>query len=362
MKKHTKKLIALTFIILSLNPMNSISSYAENTNDISSEVQSIITELNQSNNGIPDFITKSDIDKVINEGGKKGVDALQHVYETSIPVSDPIVDEEPVTNINSKERFSYKYDFETGEITRVDGTEFENFTELPEVPQPNNYTESSIMPMAYPTDWYTPNPQDYSDTRKTCKLLIHTQDDKTTYGGTGFLTSNNTVVTAGHCIYDSNYGSNNWCGYIIVIPSYSQANTSGPYGNATDATYVEVGGNWTKNNDSTDDWGIIHLKKSFSIGYYTPMCPGDNIVGWWVRIQGYEGNTKNLFNTGGNIVSANGRAMRTTAESKGGMSGGPVSEDTNGYIIGINRGRYSNGDSAVVKFDNWLYNKIMSYR
>ena len=51
------------------------------------------------------------------------------------------------------------------------------------------------------------------------------------------------------------------CGYIIVIPSYSEANPSGPYGSATDATYVEVGGNWSDKWDWTDDWGIIHLKK-----------------------------------------------------------------------------------------------------
>lgn len=218
------------------------------------------------------------------------------------------------------------------------------------------------MPMAFPTDWYTPDPQNYSDTRKTCKLIIVAQDMSTTYGGTGFLTSNKTVVTAGHCLYDPDYGANNWCGYVIVIPSYSASNTTGPYGRAIDTTSIEVGGYWANNWDWTDDWGMLHLTDSFSIGYYTPLNAGDNIVGWWVRIQGYAGGSNDLFNTGGNVVSANGRAMRLTAESKGGMSGGPVSEDTNGYIIGINRGHYSNGNAAVVKIDSWLYNKIMSNR
>ena len=368
MKGNISKAIVATLVFSLMVSQFSVLAHAGilQAYATSADVLETIGALNKSEDGIPDSVTKDDIYKVAREGGTKGIKALLNIYESSTPVSAPIMNDEQTASesiIVQNERFSYVYDMETSEVSRVDGEEFST----PALAQKSRMvlTEPSSIETrrAYPTDWYTPNPQDYSDTRKTCKLIIVAEDMSTTYGGTGFLVSNSTVVTAGHCIYNSNFGDNGWCGYIIVIPSYSNSNQEGPYGSATDATFVEVGSGWVDSESWTDDWGIISLTDSFSIGYYTLLNAGENIVGWWVRIQGYEGNSKDLFNTGGNIVSVNGRAMRLTAESKPGMSGGPVSEDTNGYIIGINRGHYlPSGDAMVVRLDDWLYNKIMSRR
>ena len=46
------------------------------------------------------------------------------------------------------------------------------------------------------------------------------------------------------------------------------------------------------------------------------------------------------------------------------MSGGPVMDDTQLKVVGIIIGTYNTSltSTYAVRVDNWLYNKIMSYR
>ncbi len=255
---------------------------------------------------------------------------------------------------------SYTYDEETGENIFIDGSEFDH----PAEPMPDS--PPSIIPFAFPNDWLTPDPQNYADTRSTCKLLIYTPNGE--FHGTGWLVSNNTVITAGHNIFNLQHGGDFWCNYIVVMPSYSSSHLGGYYGAVTiTPSSMEVGSDWLNFFSWTDDWGILHLPESFSCGYYTPLVAGDNINAWWVRAEGYDRNYTDLRNTGGNIISANGREMITAAQAYVGMSGGPVREGR-GYIIGIIEGYVlespndTSGNAAVIKIDDSLYNKIMSNR
>ena len=154
------------------------------------------------------------------------------------------------------------------------------------------------------------------------------------------------------------------------MPSYSKQYQGGYYGPSIDASLVEVGGNWFDHSDWQDDWGIIHLDKGFpSCGYYDPLLAGDNILGWRIRVEGYwiDHTVKppvsyhDLFNSRGIVYLARDRELNAPVKSYPGMSGGPVMDDR-GYVIGITRGNFANGEAIMIKFDDWLYNKIMSNR
>ena len=68
-----------------------------------------------------------------------------------------------------------------------------------------------------------------------------------------------------------------------------------------------------------------------------------------------------LFNSRGIVYLARDRELNAPVKSYPGMSGGPVMDDR-GYVIGITRGNFANGEAIMIKFDDWLYNKIMSNR
>ena len=369
--KTTKKFISSIVAIALLTGVFSGSVYADNNQHKTTKtVYEIIDELNASESGMPSGITKEDIDRVINEGGVEGANALQHIYEISTPV-DYILDDDvqSATNNRASEHYSYKYDVSTGLSEYVDGSEFDHepvnkVTDGVSIGNDNNERLPN-QTRDYPYWWYESSPQSYDNTRSTCKLTIVT-NGYGSYSGSGFLIANNYVGTAGHCIFDNDYGPNNWCSYIIVTPSANGTNNSAPYGTRTSTT-VEVGGNWADHYQDDDDWGVIQLNSSFSIGYMGMMCPGNNIVGWGSRAQGWRSGYDNMYLCWGNITSATDRLINVTQNVYPGMSGGPLLEGDD-HIIGFVRAYiYSGTDPGygvgeIVKFDNWLFNKMTSYQ
>lgn len=172
------------------------------------------------------------------------------------------------------------------------------------------------------------------------------------------MISNSNVGCAGHSLYNSDFGSGKWISYVVVIPAKSANNS--PYGQAV-STKHEVGGNWADHGDETDDWGVITLDRSFSIGYMGLMAPGNNIVGWQVRAQGYPDDATQMYLISDNVLTATDRYLTFKQKVRPGMSGGPCIEGRN-YIIGIIHAHTSSGTSYIVKFDDWLFNKMSSYR
>lgn len=349
MQNMTKKrtlvgalILALSFSFFSVN----LNFPAAATNQSNPErLAEIIEIINDADGLVPECITKEDIELLVNSEGAEVEATINKMFESATSV-DPLVDDSiEQTVFDNGNRGSYKYDCETGIESYVDGSQF-NYPAGEEAP-----TSPSIAPTSYPTDWEEPNPHEYSNTRSTCRILLKVSSLQVE--GTGFLISGNAVATAAHVIYDDVYPS-----WAIVIPALSTNSPSEPYGRTT-AKSFEIGGYYKDNKDQDDDWGVITLNTSFNVGgLLTISKAGDSINGWWVRLQGYPGDKMRL--TGGNITEVDGRRVRTKATSFSGMSGGPCL-DGNDNIIGIIKGRYANGDSRVIKFDDWLYNKLTSY-
>lgn len=322
-----------------------------------SRLQQIVSDLKKADGKIPKSITRNDMQLFLNEGGDQVGPILENIRKHSKPAELLAGNKKSVENRTETSRYSYAHNALTNTTTYVDGKEFnskvpdgqvsEGTTGLSDLP------DKVINPMSYPYDWNEENPQNYSNTRSTCALTVVYNNGSTEYGS-GFLISDTRIATAGHVIYNGE-----WPNYIIITPSNRSSSPTAPYGTAMDTGNMEAGGNFVNSGDENDDWGTVELNRSFSdVGYMGIMKPGDNIVGWWIRAEGYPAPTMRL--TGGNITQASGRYIRATNTVVPGMSGGPVLEDRD-YIIGIVQGYYSSG-SHMVKFDDWLYNKMVSYR
>lgn len=358
MKRKTGKWFAVLLSLAVCTAALSTTGYAkeslETTDVPSPKAQRIIDLLNASDDGIPQEVTKEDMDCVIMEGGQPGAAAIDRIARNAPPV--PFPEDTPAprdADAVCGSETSYQYDCSTGEVEFLENQQFESTTTA----VPALRTGPAVDPLQknlrdYPFDWTEPNPQNYHETRNTCKLLIQTQAG--TKYGSGFMISNSAVGTAGHCIYNNIFGSKKWCDYIIVVPASRVASPTEPYGRAA-STRVEVGGNWMNWGDQNDDWGVIELNRSFSVGYLGLRYAQK---GMSVRAQGYP-DFKNglLFRIRGTVLESNGRYMKTADIYSRGMSGGPVLDDGN-YIVGILEAQ----GGRIVRFDDWLYNKMASYR
>lgn len=197
--------------------------------------------------------------------------------------------------------------------------------------------------------------------RNTVKLLIKGRDNKN-YIGSGFMIGPNSVATSGHCVYNTSW--NGWAKEITVIPALK--GTSQPYGSAV-SYKLECGGNWLNNNDNQDDWGIIRIKANLgnSTGWLGLRWQSASYNGETVRAVGYPGEDGTYMYYGdGKVNSSSKRTLSGNWDISGGQSGGPVQKyySSTGYTaIGINRGG-SSTYSDCLRIDEWVYNKLISYR
>ena len=195
----------------------------------------------------------------------------------------------------------------------------------------------------------------------TVKLLIKGADNKS-YMGSGFMIGPNSVATAGHCVYNTDW--NGWAKSITVIPALN--GTTQPYGSATSYN-LECGGDWYNSNYNQDDWGVIRINANLgnSTGWLGLRWQSSSYNGSTVKAVGYPSTDKtHMYYGSGKVKSSSARTLSGDWDLSGGQSGGPVHiyYSSTGYTaVGINRGGGSTY-SDCLRIDEWIYNKLMSYR
>lgn len=193
----------------------------------------------------------------------------------------------------------------------------------------------------------------------TVRLLMKINGNN--YVGSGFMIGPNSVATAGHCVYSK---SNGWASSITVIPAVN--GTSKPYGTAT-MTSMECGGNWYKDENNQDDWGIIRVNKNIgkSTGWLGLRWQSASYNNQYLYANGYPAEYPNYMYYGyGKVTSCSARTIVGNWDLSGGQSGGPVFKYIADYgycAVGINRGG-SSTYSDCLRIDEWIFNKFMSYR
>lgn len=158
------------------------------------------------------------------------------------------------------------------------------------------------------------------------KLIISGPNGKT-YGGTGFLVSDDLVLTAGHCLDSDEMG-----GHATSIVFKAGLDADGTYIASANAHESFLPAEWENNRNSDCDWALLRLDKSIgtTIGYIN--CRVENSpTGKMCEIQGYPVEWSTGGNTGVTQVVGYGRVLDNTsykifynADTTGGMSGAPV--------------------------------------
>ena len=378
-KSLVKKVISLFLVVLLLTPSLPIFAIS----DENKEKLKIVQDINETiekidiaiSRGEDVKLTKEEAYNLLQYGGEEGIKTIEKIGK---PVSMPTYTEEQIEYYKEQWKRNreqgvplqaVRYNMKTGEETIIDYGTIEDNERDQHVKL--NPSDGTSIQRDYPRDWYTPNPEDYEDTRSTCKLFIYIEELQTCFYGSGWLLAGDEVVTAGHCIYSDSHGNQRWPTFIKVIPSFSEATPNGKYGILSDGS-VEVGREWANGWNIEDDWGMIHLTDSFpaGVGYYTPIVMSDdNLFNGWARTEGYDGIPtsgtivqNDLHNLGGVIYNIEDRLLYASTPFISGMSGGPCMQSGR-YVMGIIQGIKTPGDDyTMVRITDELFEHFMSYR
>ncbi|WP_258871223.1 serine protease [Virgibacillus dokdonensis] len=160
--------------------------------------------------------------------------------------------------------------------------------------------------------------------RAIVKLSTKHPNSNDTFGCTGFMVNEDTVVTAGHCVYKHDKGG--WAEEITASPGRN--GSSLPYGSFDWETVYTVSG-WKDNKNPEYDYGAIKLRGT----------PGNN-TGWFgyrttnvdypadlsVNVTGYpcDQPSGTMWTDSGKVLSVMTRQLGYNADTFGCQSGSPV--------------------------------------
>lgn len=353
----TKIICSVIVLIMLTSVFPSALALDETQKPIPADLQALIDKAYDPNNDI----SESDWQRIINEGGKATQDLLDFI--DSIALTRDVYSSGGVDYMEDDPSFDKSGSMDTVEYDPFSKTEkrVNNdyiFDIVPEEDPLNDNIEGSadgkvlsLMPKAYPYNWFEYSPQSYADTRST--YYIRFKSNGAWYSGTAFKIGNRYLATAGHNIYD--YKSKSWSTNFTLTPA--QSGTKRPYGSTT-SIGIEVASRWYNDNDSNYDWGMIKVERTLVSDRLSQLLV-DNVTGWTVRSQGYldlsGGHYMHLIRD--RVINSWARRCRANMVLDKGKSGGPVLDERK-YAMGIIIGE--KGD--FVKFKKDLYNLIATYR
>lgn len=175
---------------------------------------------------------------------------------------------------------------------------------------------------------------------------------------TGWLVSPDTVVTAGHCVYNEG----NWIHGLEFSPGANGSER--PYGTATmKAQWTDVG--WVSRGDDRLDWGIVKLNRSFpEVGYFGYRWQRASLNCTNVEIRGYPGDKPagELWGMAGPIRESGGNNLYYDMDTFAGQSGSPVFLGDVAQSVAIHTGWSASKHNRSTRITESLFNIISELR
>lgn len=184
--------------------------------------------------------------------------------------------------------------------------------------------------------------------------------------GTGFLVGSNLLLTANHCVFQSNGQPKS---NLAFKPAYDY----GTYNNMSCGWQnLMYTANYFSTDDPGDDWCLVELDYSYgsTVGWlvcanYNPISSLVNVV---VRSIGYPGadgyDGQHQYYNIGQVSSYNTNSFITPIYVVPGMSGGPTARFSDDYVVGINSRKITHNDGTIelesCKISQTIINTILA--
>ena len=154
--------------------------------------------------------------------------------------------------------------------------------------------------------------------------LITFMSGSSSYICTGWFISKNTIVTAGHCVYDTVGNRDYTLSTYRIYPGRN--GTASPYGSCT-AKWRKSPSGWTSSENAEYDYAVIRLNCSVgtTTGWYGFVGTSASLLGKSTTISGYPGDKPRTQWRSNDAVRASlTRRIEVRNDTVGGMSGAPV--------------------------------------
>jgi V8-like Glu-specific endopeptidase len=144
--------------------------------------------------------------------------------------------------------------------------------------------------------------------------------------GTGWLIGPKTVLTAGHCVFSSQFFGG-WASTIEVIPGRNGSDT--PFGSVTSQSFTSLD-RWVESEDADFDIGCIHLTQDIgtNLGWFAlGALPPEQLEGFLVNVSGYPGDRgmgTEQYHHRNRVLRVSERRVFYDVDTFGGQSGAPV--------------------------------------
>jgi V8-like Glu-specific endopeptidase len=174
--------------------------------------------------------------------------------------------------------------------------------------------------------------------------------------GTGWFVGPKTLLTAGHCVYSSQFFGG-WAERIEVIPGLNGTGAGPevrPFGSVTSSRFSSTKG-WADSEHADFDIGCIHLDEPLgeAVGWFSlGVRSAADLTGFMLNISGYpadRGNGNEQYHGVNRVLQVSDRRVFYEVDTFGGQSGAPVwiHESPDGPPIAVAVHAYGTGGTPA---------------